>query len=328
MTQERQQNSLRARGNLTYTEFIRLVQNLWSQVHADIPIRATGARDDAVYPCILYGLESRQPHTNESKHRLRETLEDENGVPYSILGQRLDNLISFAAVTEKDPLLAEEIMETFELFMLEMTPLFKEMGVSEFLYHRRLPDSEQDRPGEGVVQRRVVYMVVLERIAAIKRERIEQMMIRARLTLSQDMKATEGDPFMSHLEPRYYSTGQPPTFYQSLDDVNAGLITVPFTSFHLNDRVYVGPLYGQVSPPNLTPGFYLISDIVEGGVPFSSSVKYRLSMDDDEMTPITDYGDPGTPDNPDAVYFGKLYYIPDPKVESELVDEQQEGVSP
>lgn len=156
---------LRADGNLSYIDFIRVVERVWSNAHPGIPMYATGTKSFAVYPCIVYGLEMRRPHPDEPKKRRREeiaTHKDENAI--IIDAQRFQNLVTFTVFTEQNPQVAEELIEVFEDFMMEFTPLFKRLGVSEFVYSRRMPDGGENRQGVDVITRTVAYLVTIEKV--------------------------------------------------------------------------------------------------------------------------------------------------------------------
>lgn len=191
---------LRAQGNLTYLEFIALVKELWERAHPDIPIHPTRGKQFAVYPCIVYGLESRSTATNESKARHREFKEDENNNVYRIKGQRFLNLVSFTAVTRNEPELAENIMETFELFMGEITPVIKLLGISELIYGRRLSDTDQNRDNDDVCTRAVVYQVFTEHVTQTKEEVLKEIIIQARTFIEEFRNiftAQAGDDFIT-----------------------------------------------------------------------------------------------------------------------------------
>lgn len=305
---------MRARGSMTYMQFIRLVQNLWAEGHPDIPIFPTAGDQPAKYPCIVYGLELRQTHSNEPKMRLRELVFDEDDKAYKISAQRFNNVVSFTVITETDPVLAEEIVEAFEVFMGEMTPVFKELGVSEFAYSRRYADSEQSRPGEGVVRRKVAYLVVLERVTALKKDTLEEIIVRARIARDT----------VINTEPRYSTVdGQPPPFYITEEDLTEEpnpVITAPYTAFQIYDRVYIAPYYGQLLPPGLQPGFYVINNII--GTAHSPNVKYELATTD--LVVISDFGGlpAATPSENEynGVYFGRIIYVAPTTVTTELLE--------
>jgi hypothetical protein len=180
-----------AEGNLQYLDFIKLVDQLWTATHPEIPFFASGGKQDARYPSIIYSLQVRRPHPNEPKPRFREDVRTAPGEDTIIItAQRFQNVINFAVVTENDPQMAELIIEAFEDFMLEMTPVFKEMGVSEFVYARRLPDDEDDRMGEDIVVRKVAYMVTTEKIRQTTEKKLNHFVIHARLGSQERPYAT------------------------------------------------------------------------------------------------------------------------------------------
>lgn len=176
-----------AEGNLQYLDFIRLVDRLWTESHPEIPLYATGGAQDAIYPSIIYSLQVRRPHPNEPKPRIREeirTAPHEQAILIS--AQRFQNIVNFSVVTENDPHTAEELIEAFEEFMLEMTPIFKRMGVSEFVYARRMPDNEENRQGEDTTMRTVSYMLTTEKISAISESKINNFIVHARMAITQE----------------------------------------------------------------------------------------------------------------------------------------------
>lgn len=140
----------------------------------------TSALDE--YPAIVgYSLELRKAHTTEPKPRMRQNVINNE---YTIYGQKFQNIISFTIMskvgtfqgddctTTRDDLdaavLCDEIIEAFEDFMLEFTPIFKAAGASDLVYSRRLSDSEINRDGKDVHKRTVTYMLTTEKVFAIK----------------------------------------------------------------------------------------------------------------------------------------------------------------
>lgn len=165
--QSHSQRHLRARGHLTYLQYIRLVKNMWEKSNPQVPLVSTGDRENAVYPSILHALDLRTTRENEPKPRFRETIEDGDNNTYVIFGQRFDNIVSFTAITESDPELADEIIESFEDFMQGLIPALKQAGISELVYNRRYPDTETDRTGKGIVSRSVSYRVTTEKVTSV-----------------------------------------------------------------------------------------------------------------------------------------------------------------
>lgn len=176
---------LRAEGNLRYLDFIRLVQYLWEQGHPEVPIKAVQSKSFTQYPVITYALNQRKTAQNEPKPRYRDNPIDESGQMYLITGQKFENVIQFTVITSNDPELAEHIIEIFEDFMLEYTPVFKRLGVSEFMYVRRLPDAEQTKATTDTETRAVAYMMIEERLRQISVDRFKEIIINARLYMKE-----------------------------------------------------------------------------------------------------------------------------------------------
>jgi len=147
------------------------------------------------YPCITYGLDLKKAHTSEPKPRTRQVLNDINQHVY---GQRFQNIVAFTVITRADAgsieatvgtddhttelryigaEIADRIMEVFEDFMLEYTPVFKRLGASEFVYARRYSDSEINRDETDVNKRVVTYMLTTEKLLATTHEKIESIVI-------------------------------------------------------------------------------------------------------------------------------------------------------
>ena len=174
---------LRAKGNLGYIQFLQLLQKMWTDAHPDIPLIAQGGKEFSSYPVMTYRLDLRRTIQNEPKPRYREqiiTAPGENNM--IIMGQRFQNIITFTAFSNENPQLSEEISEVFEDFMIEFTPVFKELGLSEILYARRLPDTDGSRgKGLGIVERSVSYMVTTEKVIVTEKAKLEKVLIDARI---------------------------------------------------------------------------------------------------------------------------------------------------
>ena len=189
---------LQAQGNLSYLEFMDVVRVLWSQVQPDIPIVPMQSGKYANYPCITYSMELRKAHASEPKPRTRQVLSD---ISQHIYGQRFQNIIAFTILTQatagtidapsgSDKYnsqlhyvgadVADRIIEIFEEFMLEYTPVFKRLGASEFVYARRLSDAEINRDQIDVNKRVVTYMLTTERLMATSHEKIEKVAVDVR----------------------------------------------------------------------------------------------------------------------------------------------------
>lgn len=180
---------LQANGNLTYIEFVSVVRGLWEGSYPAIKIKPTQSGDYAEYPVIVYGLELKRAHSVEPKPRTRISPSDD----VMIYGQRFQNIVSFSVITKSESgklkgssskyagaEAADAIMETFEDFMLEHTPVFKRLGASEFIYARRLSDSEENRNSTDVCKRTVTYMLTTEKLIGMEVEKIEKIVVDVR----------------------------------------------------------------------------------------------------------------------------------------------------
>jgi hypothetical protein len=124
-----------------------------------------------------------------------------------VYGQKFQNIVSFSVLTKvgtfqnnnitttRDDLdasvLSDQVIEAFEDFMLEYTPIFKAAGVSELVYSRRLSDSEINRDGKDLHKRTVTYMLTTEKTFAIKNDRIQQIAVDARTWMAYEKSIVE-----------------------------------------------------------------------------------------------------------------------------------------
>jgi len=149
----------------------------------------TGTSSLDEYPAIIgYSLELRKSHTTEPKPRMRQNVINNE---YTIYGQKFQNIVGFTIMskvgtfqgenttTTRDDLdaavLCDEVIEAFEDFMLEFTPIFKAAGASDLVYSRRLSDSEINRDGKDIHKRTVTYMLTTEKVFAIRNNVIQNI---------------------------------------------------------------------------------------------------------------------------------------------------------
>ena len=198
---------LRAEGNLSYLEFIRLLDSLWTSVIGyredgvtpRVPIRASGTSlSDPDYPCILYSLEMRKPYSNEAKPKIREIVNKENNQNEAVItiAQRFENYVRFTATDQVPPagaLRVEEIIEAFEDFILEATPVLKQCGLSDIFYYQRRIDAQDSRVNFAIVRRSITYMVITEKILQKDVWRMNNLLINAR-TYLQDNQTSHATP--------------------------------------------------------------------------------------------------------------------------------------
>jgi len=166
----------------------------------DLSSAPAGATTEINFPAVIaYALELRKAHSIEPKPRMRQNVLA-NSV--TIYGQKFQNIVSFSVLSKvgtlqgdfsnstRDDLdtavLCDQIIEAFEDFMLEFTPIFKAAGASELVYSRRLSDSEINRDNKDIHKRTVTYMLTTEKTFAVRNERIEKIAIDARTWMAYE----------------------------------------------------------------------------------------------------------------------------------------------
>lgn len=299
---------LRAKGNLSYLQFIELVKKIWAEAHPKVPMVTSGADDPAQYPCIIYSLQLRKTHPNEPKMRYREEKNDQEDV-YVVGGQRFQNIIYFQAIGEAQNVdTVEHLIEIFEDFMIEFTPVFKELGVSELVYARRLSDTEQQRPGANTVARTVSYMVTTEKVVSTRYERLKEIVITARTWLD-DLRDYYEPGTIYDSSPRYHLSG-PNTVLQynlysvDVDDFSQLEFVIPNTNFRINDKLYIKPIRDES-----WQGFYRVANII--GEPYDVNVAYELRRDGASNPDVNDI----------SIGPGQLFFIVE-NVRVDLIDQR------
>lgn len=190
---------LQSEGNLSYLEFIAVVKSIWEESFPNYPIKSSSSsepsftwfnpnyidpetgntigRYEETDAIITYSLELRKTHTVEPKPKMRFSYPKDK---ITIYGQRFQNIIAFNAIAPVGQMmgnnqgsisddhdtayLVESLIESFEDFMMEYTPVFKKIGASELVYSRRLSDSEVTRQATDVHKRTVTYMLTTEKL--------------------------------------------------------------------------------------------------------------------------------------------------------------------
>lgn len=192
------ENMLRAKGSMSYLDLMRLIGKLWGDaigvrqdgVTLRVPFHAINtALSDPDYPVIVYSLQLRKPFSQEPKPKQRELLTTDDGNKILVRGQRFENIVKFNVIDRIFPAgteRAEEILETFEDFMLQMTPIFKELGLSDIFYGRRSIDMEGTRLGTDVVERSVMYQVVTEKVTLIDVWKLNEVLVTAKIFLGNN----------------------------------------------------------------------------------------------------------------------------------------------
>jgi uncharacterized membrane protein len=200
---------LKAVGNMSYAEFIDILQILWNRIYPDIDIVPVSSGKYAKYPCISYGIELRKAHNNEPKPKTRQFIKE---VSQYIYGQRFQNIVAFTVMTRAEAgsidsnasqeqqqselmyvgaEVADKIIDIFEDFMLEYTPVFKALGASEFVYARRLSDEEINKDQTDIVKRTVTYMLTTEKLMAASVDKIEKIVLDVRTYYAYEKSLVE-----------------------------------------------------------------------------------------------------------------------------------------
>lgn len=206
---------LQANGNLTYLEFIAVVKALWENAYPDIKLQPTANGIYAEYPVIVYGLEIRKAHSVEPKPRTRNT-QGCNDV--MVFGQRFQNVVSFTVMTKANTAVssselekrysgaevADNLIEIFEDFMLEHTPVFKRLGAAEFVYSRRLSDSEINRENTDIIKRTLTYMLTTEKLIATTVDTIEKVILDVRRYMAYEKSII--DQYTNEATPSFAGT--------------------------------------------------------------------------------------------------------------------------
>lgn len=323
---------LKARGNLSYMEFIGLIKLWWGKAHPDIPLIPMGKDGEhATYPCIVYSMQLRKTHPNEPKMRLREE-RNEQSDSFIVGGQRFQNIVYFEVRSQVEHVeILDDIIERFEDFMLEMTPALKECGLSEIVYARRLQDSLEQRPGANIFTKTVSYMVTTEKVITTRANRLTEAVVEARTWLD-DMSKYYAPGTIYNTGPRYVLTGPDSnlTYYlkaSSLADPNVTsfddlLFHIPQTNFRIGDVLFLVGLNEDPQPatPDATPtatyspsrsliGFFEVADL--RGNPYAIDVAYTLRR---REGPNPELGDlqPG---------MGPVFFFPQTAVN--IIDEEK-----
>ena len=179
---------LTASGNLTYLQLIDLICYLWGKSNPEVPFVPMGNREsyDPEKGNIVYSLESKRAAQNNAKpqHRQDVVKTDAGDFKGSIYIQSFDHLIEFTAI-HYNPRTAEELLESFEDFMMVITPEIKYFGAEEFTYNRRLSGRDQTRFGNDIASRSVMYLAVLQKMIIIRPDILESIRIDVRILREQ-----------------------------------------------------------------------------------------------------------------------------------------------
>lgn len=169
---------LKKPANIGYLQLIDLIALLWGRAHPEIRFGPLG--DSNLYTSelgyITYSLDQKSPSDGQAKPKQIESLDDSNDVNKKIITfkQSFNYLIRFTAF-HRNPRVAEEILEAFELFMLENTKHFHAAGIENLYYSRRYKDQMNERTGDDTASRSVCYLVILQQVLYVSQEKLKEV---------------------------------------------------------------------------------------------------------------------------------------------------------
>lgn len=194
---------IQAFGNVTFSQFMDVIGQIWEKAHPEVKFKPLGSREkfNPEVGYIIYSLENKKPADNNLKAKFRtDMVNTDTGLKEgAVFTQSFDHLIQFTAV-HTDPHIAEELIETFEDFMMVVTPQFVYAGVEKIFYNRRVADRDETRFGQDVSSRAVQYLAQLQKLILINTNILESVRIDVRLLLE---KATPDTYSIMYLDVPY-----------------------------------------------------------------------------------------------------------------------------
>lgn len=181
--------SSQAKGNISYLQFIDVVDNLWRSGHPEIQFGPFGAHKifNPEYGYIIYTLEDKKPRANHPKPRLYEVINDEldPSKKIAVFIENFNAIVKFTAI-HKDARVCEELVEQFEDFIIEITPILKMIGLENIYYVRRMADSHETRYGDDVSTRAVAYQIGIQKILTTDLSILQGVLIQAQAVIAGD----------------------------------------------------------------------------------------------------------------------------------------------
>lgn len=180
---------IQARSNMSYLQFIDVIDYLWSQGHPEIRFSPVGAASifDPELAYIIYSLEDKKPKANHPKPKLYEIKQDVNdpSKKVAVFIENFNIMVKFTAI-HKNPRVAEELIEEFENFIIEMTPVLRMNGLESLLYARRLSDSHESRYGDDISSRSIAYMIGVQKMLTTDVTILDSVSIQIQAVLNGD----------------------------------------------------------------------------------------------------------------------------------------------
>lgn len=179
---------VQAQGSVSYQKFINIVNYLWTLGHPEICFIPFA--DNNIYDpekgYIIYSLVRAKPAENFIKPRFHRAVDHPQDATkkIAVFIQSFTNVVKFTAV-HKNPKMAEEMIENFQLFMLESTPIFIGAGVEDFAYGERPADEHKTRYGEDIAARSVMYIVRTQLVLTTDMSKLEAIIARVSVMFDQ-----------------------------------------------------------------------------------------------------------------------------------------------
>jgi len=180
---------LKSKGNLSYLQFIDVVNKLWSEGHPEIKFGPFGEQKifNPELGYIIYTLEDKKPKNNSPKPKPYETVDDPTD-PTKKLAIFIESfyiIVKFTAI-HKVPRVAEEIIEEYEDFMIQIKPMLQMLGLESISYVRRMSDSHETRYGDDLSSRSIAYMVGIQKVLTTSIDKLDSIFLQVQAIVADD----------------------------------------------------------------------------------------------------------------------------------------------
>ena len=179
-----------ANGSLTFRQLGNLLSEIWNNAYPDIPMYASGtSTDDVIYPNVTWSCAGKWVLNALKPRLIDEFVSDEgDGIAKSMIKFRALLQIKIQA---RDSETANQLIETFELFMFEFVGAVKKAGIAEVIYGERKPDEIAPAQKSNVVVRTLVYEVHEQLSFVAKQPLIEMIVTRVKAVFESHDESTE-----------------------------------------------------------------------------------------------------------------------------------------
>lgn len=193
---------IQAKGSLTYLQFIQVVKNLWEEGNPEVAFVPMGGKQnwDPDKGYIIYSQDRAVVKGDQLKPRLRHIVDGATGKKIMVFTQSFNHIVRFTAV-HRDPAIAEQILESFEDFMIRpVTIIAKMLGLEELIYDRRPPSDMEKRYGDDVADRAVCYLVTVQKVLSIETDKLQEAYIQASIAIGMGDATPNGDFILASVQ--------------------------------------------------------------------------------------------------------------------------------